>query len=53
LLAQLDGQPQSIDQLIERSSLAANVVLQELTLLSLRGLAKRVDGQTYIRGRAR
>ncbi|HEV7298620.1 MAG TPA: DNA-processing protein DprA [Tepidisphaeraceae bacterium] len=53
LLAQLDAQPQSIDQLIDRSSLAANVVLQELTLLSLRGLAKRVDGQTYVRGRAR
>jgi DNA processing protein len=38
-----------VDGVIARTDLAAHVVLQELTVLSLRGLVKRVDGQTYVR----
>jgi predicted Rossmann fold nucleotide-binding protein DprA/Smf involved in DNA uptake len=38
-----------VDGIIARTELAAQIVLQELTLLSLRGLVKRVDGQTYQR----
>ena len=36
-----------VDQVIERCDLPAHVVLQELTILSLRGALKRVDGNTY------
>jgi DNA processing protein len=49
VLAQLDGQPVHIDTLIERTGLAANEVLQDLTLLSLKGVVKRVDGQTFVK----
>jgi DNA processing protein len=38
-----------VDGIISRTGLAAEVVLQELTLLSLRGQVKRVEGQTYVR----
>jgi DNA processing protein len=53
ILGHLDGQPMTIDQLVESCALPAQFVMQDLTMLSLRGLAKRVDGQTYVRGRAR
>jgi DNA processing protein len=39
----------SVDALVERTSLPAHVVLQELTFLSLKGQLRRVDGQTYAR----
>ncbi|HEV2296578.1 MAG TPA: DNA-processing protein DprA [Tepidisphaeraceae bacterium] len=52
VLAQLDGQPVHIDTLIERTSLGANEILQDLTLLSLKGIVKRVDGQTFVRAAA-
>jgi DNA processing protein len=38
----------AVDELIDRTSLPANVVLQELTFLSLKGRVKRIDGQTYV-----
>jgi predicted Rossmann fold nucleotide-binding protein DprA/Smf involved in DNA uptake len=37
----------SVDRIIEQSDLPAQVVLQELTFLSLKGMVKRIDGQTY------
>ncbi len=40
-----------VDTIVERTDLPAQIVLQELTFLSLRGLVKRVDGQTYTRKR--
>lgn len=49
LLAIMGREPMSIDSLINRSSLPAQQVLQEMTLLSLRGQVKRVDGQTFVR----
>jgi DNA processing protein len=49
ILSQLDGQSISVDQLIEQTGLPAQQVLQELTYLTLKGLAKRVDGQSYAR----
>ncbi len=52
LLHQFQGDAMTVDQLIEQTGLSAAAVLQELTVLSLRGLVKRVDGNTYIRGRA-
>ena len=38
-----------IDTLIERTGLPASEILQDLTLLSLKGVVKRVDGQTFVR----
>ncbi|MFT3789184.1 MAG: DNA-processing protein DprA [Tepidisphaeraceae bacterium] len=45
----LDANPSSIDQLVERTGLEAAIILRELTMLSLRGTVKRVDGQSYAR----
>ncbi len=52
IISQLDGNPLHVDQIIERTSLSASDVLQDLTLLSLKGVVKRVDGQTYVRTKA-
>jgi len=49
ILSVMGSEPMSIDLLIDRSSYAAHEVLQEMTLLTLRGLVKRVDGQTFVR----
>jgi DNA processing protein len=49
LLSIMGHEPMSIDSLIDRSSLPAQEVLQEMTMLSLRGQVKRVDGQTFVR----
>lgn len=40
-----------VDAIVEQTDLPAQVVLQELTFLSLRGLVKRTDGQTFARKR--
>ena len=39
----------NVDLLVDRTSLPAQVILQELTFLSLKGQVRRVDGQTYVR----
>ena len=49
ILGALDRSGNSIDAIIDATQLPAHVVLSSLTLLSLKGLAKRVDGQTYAR----
>jgi DNA processing protein len=49
ILAALDTDATTIDSLIERTALSAQAVLQELTILSLRGKVRRIDGQTYAR----
>ena len=41
--------PTGVDTIIDRTAIPAHVVLQELTMLSLKGLIRRVDGQTYER----
>jgi len=43
--------PTSVDAIIEQSGLDAPAVLQDLTLLTLKSLVKRVDGQQFIRKR--
>jgi len=43
----LDGQAVGVDTIIERTDLDASVVLRDLTLLTLRGVVRRVDGQTF------
>ncbi len=47
ILHHLSADPSSVDALIDRTGLEAAVVLRELTVLSLRGVARRVDGQRY------
>jgi len=49
ILAELGTDATGVDAIIERTDLAAPLVLQELTFLSLRGLVRRVDGQSYAR----
>jgi DNA processing protein len=49
LWLELSAEPTPVDQLIERTGLEASVVMQELTFLSLKGLVKRVHGQSYAR----
>jgi DNA processing protein len=53
IVAALDEEPLAVDQIIQRSGLEAPVVLQELTWLSLKGLVRRVDGQTFARAHRR
>jgi len=49
ILDQLAGGEAGVDRIIDLTGLAAPVVLQELTFLSLKGLIRRIDGQTYAR----
>jgi DNA processing protein len=49
ILSLMGSEPMNIDLLIDRSALPASEVLQEMTLLTLRGQVKRVDGQTFVR----
>lgn len=49
ILLSMGTDPIGVDQLIVQTSLPAPAVMQELTFLSLKGLVRRVDGQTYVR----
>jgi DNA processing protein len=49
IVSNLGVDPTHVDALIERTSLGASDVLQELTLLSLKGVVRRVEGQSYVR----
>lgn len=43
----------NIDRIVENSGMDAAVILRELTFLSLKGVIRRVDGQSYARAGAR
>ena len=49
ILSQLGPDPAAVDDIIDKTNLPAPAVLQELTFLTLRGLLKRADGQTYVK----
>ena len=49
ILLGIDTDPTSIDSIVERTELAVHVILQELTFLTLKGVVRRVDGQTFAR----
>jgi DNA processing protein len=49
ILDHLGRDPTDVDSVIDRTELTAQVVLQELTVLTLRGLVRRVDGQMFVR----
>jgi len=46
------GDPAHVDLLVDRTSLAPHEILQDLTLLTLKGIIKRLDGQTFVRSKA-
>jgi DNA processing protein len=49
ILQGIGSESADVDTIVERTSLPAHVVLQELTFLSLKGRLRRVGGQTYAR----
>ena len=51
ILEHMDSEAVNVDALVERTSLPAHVVLQELTFLTLKGQVRRLDGQTFARRR--
>jgi DNA processing protein len=51
ILSALSAEPANIDALVGRTSLEPGEILQEMTLLTLKGQVARVDGQSYVRRR--
>lgn len=49
ILEAVGRDPTSVDRIIDQTDLPASVVLQELTIMSLKSLVKRVDGQQFVR----
>jgi len=49
ILNNIGKDPSAVDDIIDKTNLPAPAVLQELTFLTLRGLLKRADGQTYVK----
>jgi len=47
ILQAIDHDSADVETIVQRSALPAEQVLQELTLLTLRGVIKRVGGQTF------
>jgi DNA processing protein len=50
ILALLGDEPVAVDLMVEQSGLSSSLVSAGLTALELRGLARRVAGQRYVRG---
>jgi DNA processing protein len=49
----LDEEPTEVELLVQRTGLAAQVVLRELTLLTIRGSVRRIEGQKFARSSRR
>lgn len=49
ILDSISDAPTGVDFIVEQTTLPVHIILQELTMLSLKGLIQRVDGQTYSR----
>jgi len=49
ILNNIGNDPSAVDDIIDKTNLPAPAVLQELTFLTLRGLLKRADGQSYVK----
>lgn len=52
IITHLGVDPLNVDRLVELTDLPAHEVLQDLTFLTLKGLVKRIDGQTFARSGA-
>ena len=48
IVDEVGGEPTALDSIIARTDLPAEVVMQDLTMLTLRGVLKRVEGQVYV-----
>jgi len=48
IVEKIDSEPTALDTIIARTELPAELVMQGLTMLTLRGVVKRVDGQSYV-----
>lgn len=53
ILKFIDDRGSEIDEIVDRTSLPAHRVLQELTFLTLRGMVRRVDGKAFATSAAR
>ena len=51
IVSQLSADPIGVDAIAERSGLDVSAIVPQLTVLTLRGVIKRVNGQTYCRQR--
>lgn len=49
IIAQLSVDPMDVDALTEKTQLDVSVILRELTFLTLKGRARRVQGQHYVK----
>ncbi|MDB5302276.1 MAG: dprA, partial [Phycisphaerales bacterium] len=49
ILTSIGADSANVDLIVDRTALPAQVVMQELTFLSLKGRVRRIDGQTYAR----
>jgi DNA processing protein len=49
ILLKLGEDQLDVDAIIERTALPAHLVLKELTFLSLKGVVRRVEGQTFVK----
>jgi DNA processing protein len=49
IVNQLGSEPIGIDDIIDRTGLSASIIMREMTHLTLKGAAQRVDGQKYRR----
>jgi DNA processing protein len=49
ILTHLGAEPAALDRIIDSTDLPAQIVLQELTFLTLKGMVKRVDAQNFVR----
>lgn len=47
ILNAIGGDSASVDLIVDRSGLDAQTILKELTFLTLKGLVRRIDGQTF------
>jgi len=48
IVDEIGAEPTPLDAIISRTDLPAEVVMQDLTMLTLRGVLKRVEGQVYV-----
>jgi DNA processing protein len=49
ILLKLGEDQLDVDAIIERTALPAHLVLKELTFLSLKGVVRRIEGQTFVK----
>ncbi|MGE5611465.1 MAG: DNA-processing protein DprA, partial [Bacillota bacterium] len=51
IVERMGSEAVTVDELVERTGVEAGVIMGELTMLSLKGVVKRVEGQKFVRGR--